>query len=698
MQDKVFRIGCDIGGTFTDFVAVNRETGETSVEKVLTTPARPADAILTGFDKIAETQKDFMSRSELIVHGTTLVINALIERKGNKTALITTRGFKDVLETRNELRYDVYDLQIELPKPLVPRALRFEVTQRTTKEGQNAIDLEEGELAGIVEEIRAQGVETVAVCFLHSYANNEHEKRVGAYLKKHAPEIEISLSCEVLPEINEYKRVSTTSVNAYVKPKVQQYLQEISQEAANRSFDGDFFIMQSSSGIASEANARQFPARIVESGPAAGVALAQWWGEKSGLKNVLAFDMGGTTAKLCAIDNGEALVTNEYETARVYHFKTGSGISINVPVVDLLEIGAGGGSIAHIDTLGLLKVGPESAGASPGPVCYGLGGSRPAVTDADLALGYLSAEYFLGSSMKLVIDDTMEAIRRDVATPLGVDVIEGAYGIHNLVNENMAAAARLHLAERSVDTTSISMIAYGGAGPVHAFGVARKLGCKFLLVPRYAGLVSALGMLVANVSMDTSRSLKVTLANTSGEELENELQALQHAAQSSLPNVGEGGVLRFHRRARMKYVGQGHSLEIVMPDVLSTPSALEDVWQRYQDEYKRLYGRNDADVEVEIETLKVIAEIVPEHDFTLPLLPVDGTPVEAAVKGTRMIYVPGRKEMVECKIYDRYKLRVGHEFTGPAIIEERETSTVVNDEADILVDEMGALVITVGKE
>ena len=693
MQKEVFRVGCDIGGTFTDFVAINSETGIITLEKVLTTPSNPAGGILTGFDNIAEAEADFLSRSELIVHGTTLVVNALIERKGNRTALITTRGFRDVLEMRNELRYDVYDLQIEMPAPLVPRELRFEVTQRTTTDGRNIVELKEDELVDVLKEIRSHDIETVAVCFLHSYANDAHERCVGEFLKRHAPELDVSLSCDVLPEIKEYNRVSTTTVNAYVKPRVQKYLKEISDGISKRSFHGDFFIMQSSSGIGSEANAREFPVRIAESGPAAGVALAQWWGQKAGLSDILAFDMGGTTAKLCAIKDGEALITNEYETARVYHFKTGSGISINVPTVDLLEIGAGGGSIAYIDSLGLLKVGPESAGASPGPVCYGLGGTRPTVTDADLALGYLSAEYFLGSSMKLRLSETLDVIHRDVAEPLGIEVIEAAYGIHNLVNENMAAAARLHLAERSVDATSL--IAYGGAGPVHAFGVAKKLGCRFLLVPRYAGVVSALGMLVANVSADSSRSLKVPLPKISGKELEREFEALMASAKRKLPTVGLGAMLRFHRRARMKYVGQGHSMEIELPDMLSNAEVIEEIKQRYQRAYKRLYGRFDSDVEIEIETVKIIAEIVPERAFELPPMPDDGAALDAALKGTREIYVPDRKAMVACKIYDRYALRTGHALSGPAIIEERETSTVVTDTARISIDELGTLVIAV---
>lgn len=479
-----------------------------------------------------------------------------------------TAGFRDVLEMRNELRYDVYDLQIEYPKPLVPRDLRLEVTERVSAQGEVLARPDPAEIAGLVARLRAREVRSVAVCFLNAYANPENERAVGA-LRELAPDLSVSLSSDVLPQIKEYERTSTTTANAYVKPVVDAYLGRIRSGLGGLGFAGDFYVMQSGGGVLSDDVAREFPIRILESGPAGGVAAARWWGELIGERNLLSFDMGGTTAKLCTVARGEVLISDEYEAARVYKFKRGSGIAVNVPVFDLLEIGTGGGSIARIDALGLLKAGPRSAGASPGPGCYGLGGVEPTVTDADVALGYLNPEYFLGGSMRLHPDRALAAIAERVASQLeGIDVLEAAYGIHDLANEDMASAA-WYLAERGEDATTMTMVAYGGAGPIHAYGLARKLGMRRLIVPPAAGVMSsALGMLVEDLAIDRVRTHRVALAAADPAVLASIYEAMKTEAAALLK--GRPEELRVEHIVDVRYRGQGYNVRVAIGAAVRT--------------------------------------------------------------------------------------------------------------------------------
>ena len=687
---RAVRIGTDIGGTFTDFVAIDDATGALRIEKTLTTPRDPSEGIFNGLDLLAQEHDSPLSACSTVVHGTTLVINALIERKGSVTALITTQGFRDVLEMRNELRYDVYDLQIEYPRPLVARALRMEVAERTSAEGAVLERPAREAVRTIVAALRSEKVRSVAVCLLNSYANPENERAIGAMLAEDAPELSVSLSSEVLPQIKEYERTSTTVANAYVKPLVDAYLARIGAGLADRGFAGELYVMQSGGGVLAADVAREFPIRVLESGPAAGVAAARWWGERVGEANLLCFDMGGTTAKLCTIARGAALVAEEYEAARVYRFKRGSGFAISVPVFDLLEIGTGGGSIARIDHLGLLKVGPQSSGALPGPACYGLGGRDPTVTDADVALGYLDPDYFLGGSMRLQPERAVDAIGVSVAKQLGgIGAIEAAYGIHELANEDMASAGRLHLSERGEDIAAMSMVACGGAGPVHAYGLAQKLGVKKLIVPPGAGVMSALGMLVEELAIDRVRTNRISLAAASPPELDRHYAQMLIEAAHLLKVAPD--TLKAERIADLRYRGQGYNVRVSLgAAALDTASIRE----RFEAEYKLHYGRVYSDVEIELVNLRLNARQPAAKPFVPAKLAAAAGGIESARKGTRRACF-GSAGYLECPVFDRYKLGAGHGYAGAALVEERETTTVVGPGGEFSVNEYGMLMIDV---
>lgn len=689
----MFRIGSDIGGTFTDFVVVDDQTRELRLEKTLTTPHDPSEGIFTGLS-LLEQGGVTLAQSTKLVHGTTLVINALIEQKGVKTALLTTAGFRDVIEMRNELRYDVYDLQIAYPKPLVPRALRFEVSERTAPDGRVLQSPDAAQIAPIVAALRAADVKSVAICFLHAYANPANERAVARWLIEQAPELAVSLSSDVLPQIKEYERTSTTVANAYVKPVVAKYLQRITDGLSSRSFGGDFYVMQSGGGVVSTEVAQEFPVKILESGPAGGVAAARWWGELVGLRDLLCFDMGGTTAKLCTVARGEALVTDEYEAARVYRFKRGSGFAISVPVFDLLEIGTGGGSLARIDHLGLVKVGPHSAGAVPGPACYGRGGVEPTVTDADLVLGYLDPDYFLGGSMRLLREEAIKAVQGLADRLPAMEMLDAAYGIHEIANEDMASAARLHLAERGEDVGALTMIAYGGAGPVHAYGLAQKLGIKRLIVPPAAGVMSALGMLVEDLAIEKARTMKTPVSALDPAALVAILRELSEEACALLQAGARQADIDAH--VELRYRGQGYNIRVALPGMADIAS-LDRAWlvEQFETHYRQQYGRVYSDVEIELVNVRVVARLRPEHRFEPQRLKPNGRgDIAAARKGTRHAYF-GSAGAHDCPVFDRYRLHAGHSHRGAAFIEERETTTLVGPKGSFSVNEYGMLVVEV---
>jgi len=490
---RFYRLGCDIGGTFTDFVLLNDRTGEIRINKCLTTPGDPSDAVEQGIEELEQVTPGFVEKLDEVIHGTTLVINSIIERKGAKTGLITTRGFRDVLELGREIRYAPYDVFAEFPRPLISRRFRLEVDERIRSDGTilKPLDPEEAQL--VVNRLIEMEVESIAVCLLNSFENPDHELVIKEIINAQAPDIPVSISYEVLPQIREYERTSTTVTNAYVKPLTGRYLSKLSKRLETIGSKGKLFIMLSSGGITSVETAAEFPVRIIESGPTAAVISGQYYGKLFAIPEMFCFDMGGTTAKSCLIQRGVAGVVPTFEVGRVQRFMKGSGLTIQVPVVDLMEIGAGGGSIAKVSKMGTLQVGPESSGADPGPICYARGGTEPGVTDADLLLGYLDESYFLGGEMKLDKESARRGIEEKIAKPLGVSFVQAVWGIHDLINETMAAAAKTHIAEKGGNPRVATVAAFGGAGPVHAYGLAKKLGSPRLIVPPNAGVGSALG-------------------------------------------------------------------------------------------------------------------------------------------------------------------------------------------------------------
>ena len=688
------RIGTDIGGTFTDFVVIDPATGEMWLEKTLTTPTDPAQGIMNGLADLRTKAGLEVDRYETLVHGTTLIINALIERKGKKTALITTSGFRDVLEMRNSLRYDVYDLQLEYPEPLVPRPLRLAIEERTLSDGTIVTKPSVDRVLRIVETLVAADVASVAICFLNSHANGANERSVESMLRELAPAIHVSVSSDVLPQIKEYERTSTTVANAYVKPTVKDYLDRLMAGLQEKHFSGGLFIMQSGGGVVAKDSAKQYPIRMLESGPAGGVAAARWWGDLIGERNLLCFDMGGTTAKLCTVIDGQATVTDEYEAARLHHFKKGSGLAINVPVLDLLEIGTGGGSIAHIDKLGLLTVGPESAGAMPGPACYAKGGLRPTVTDSDVVLGYLDPNNFLGGSMKLAPELAQTVIEANIGRLLDMTVFDAAYRIHNLANEDMSAAARLHLAERGEDAAGLTMVAYGGAGPVHAYGLARKLGIRRLVVPPAAGVMSALGMLVEDLATDQVRSFRQALVEAAPAAMQEQFDRM--GAETAVLLQANAGDVRYARSVDLRYRGQGYDVHVPIREVPADAAELEKTLRAgFEAVYRSRYGRIYEDVPVDIVNLRIT---VSRHNAGAAFKPktlASSQAPAAQPKGHRTAFFGPRWGTLCCDVFDRNAVVPGFTHQGPAFVEDRETTVVVGPEGSFEINSLGMLIIDV---
>ncbi len=688
MTNGTYRLGCDIGGTFTDFVLVNNETGEFQINKCLTTPGDPSDAVEQGIRELLEQAPGFMPKIDEIIHGTTLVINAIIERKGAKTGLITTKGFRDVLELGREMRYDAYDIFAEYPLPLVPRSLRYEVSERITSDGRVIRDLEAKDVQKALSELLESGIESLAVCLINSFENPVHEIKIKEMVDQLAPELSLSTSYEVLPQIREYERTCTTATNAYVKPITARYLAKLSSRLETLGFKGKLFIMLSSGGITSVETARQFPVRIIESGPTAAVIASQHYGRMFQIKDIFCFDMGGTTAKSCLIQKGHAGLVSTFEVGRVQRFKKGSGLPIQVPVVDLMEIGAGGGSIAKMSKMGLLQVGPESAGADPGPACYGRGGENPTVTDADLLLGYLDPNYFLGGTMPLDMAASEKAMEEKVANPLGTTLVEAAFGIHDLINETMAAAAKTHIAEKGGNPNIVTISAFGGAGPVHAYGLAKKIGAPRILVPPLAGVGSALGFFTAPVAFDLTRSHRVTLDDADLKEIESLFRELEKESAAILQQAGKDEGIIFERTLMMRFVGQGAETD------LSIDRKPFDQWEKdqirglFDDAYKKLYGRTYPETPVELVTFKVRASL-PSREFHIPPIQQTETKLADCIKGERSAFSLVRKEYLPFTVYDRYKLFPGAAMQGPAIIEERESTIIVGEDASARVDEYG---------
>jgi N-methylhydantoinase A len=663
-------LGIDIGGTFTDLVAFDPATGQAFIWKESTTPDDPARGAVHGARRLLETHNIAPRSIGRVVHATTLFTNALIERKGARTGLITTAGFRDLLEIGRERKYELYDLFIEMPRPLVPRPWRREVAERLAADGRVEIPLDVDALLREAEALVAEGVESLALVFLHGYANPVHERLAAAALAKRFPDLSLSLSSDIAPEIREYPRASTTVANAYVRPLAERYLDRLAAELRGIGIAGGFFLMLSSGGLTHVAEAKRAPVQLLESGPAAGALAGAWFGRNAGLPRVLAFDMGGTTAKLALVDDGEPLLAFGFEAARAKRFLRGSGLPIQIPTIELIEIGAGGGSIARRSELATLNVGPDSSGADPGPVCYGRGGTAPTVTDADLLLGYLNAEFFLGGAMRIDAAAAHRAIQQ-LADQIGMDTMRTAYGIHDVVNENMAGAARVAIAERGRIPHEYALMATGGAAPVHAWQVARKLGIRRLVCPPGAGVGSTIGMLMAPARVDRVASLNTPLAATDWPDVERVFARLQDEAAAVIAETG-GDVASavLGRLADMRYIGQGSELTIPLPDILSA----DTVRAAFETAYVALFGRTPPGAAIQFVALRLaLSAPMPGSGGRLAQT-LAGEPPR---KGTRPVWFPEAGGFVATSVYNRYALHAGVVIDGPAVFEENESTLIV---------------------
>ena len=689
------RIGFDIGGTFTDLVLLDPRTEALSVHKALTTPLDPAAGAIAGLDALMRQANARWEEVGVVVHGTTIVTNAIIERKGASTALLTTRGFRDVIESGTEQRYDIHDIFLKFPAPLVPRVLRFEISERLAQDGTVVTPIDPDEVRRALAAAVRAGARAVAVSFLHAYRNDAHEQIVAGIAAREFPCLAVSLSGEVCGEIREYERTTTTTANAYVQPLVRPYLQDVERALAARGFTGRFALMQSSGGLASPEMARRFPVRLLESGPAGGAIAAGWFGAAAGHDDVIAFDMGGTTAKVCLIQDGQAEVAPMMEAAREHRFKRGSGLPIRAPVVDMIEIGAGGGSIAHLDELGLLKVGPESSGASPGPACYGLGGTAPTVTDANLLLGYLAAGSFLGGRLRLDPAAARAALEQ-LGEQLGCTSIAAAAGVFAVVCEAMAGAARVHIVEKGRDPRGYAMIAFGGAGPAHAVRVARALGVGLVIVPPASGAASALGFLGGRVSHEAARSVPSLLARIDWPATDAILGELESNGRLLMDGAGVvQPAVEVRREVDMRLAGQVHNLRIVAPDGALGAATTTLLAERFAEKYGQLYGRPPSGGEIEVISWRVTC-LGPPPGLALASIARPAVPEpRPSLKGHRPIWFSESSGFVETPVYDRYALRPGDHFAGPVVIEEDEATTVVPPGDSVAVDPRGSLVITV---
>jgi N-methylhydantoinase A/oxoprolinase/acetone carboxylase beta subunit len=687
---SIYRLGFDIGGTFTDFVLRDTQTGALHVHKRLTTPHDPSVAVMEGVRMLLQQAGVSAAEIDMAVHGTTLVGNTLIERSGAKIALLATHGFRDLLEIRNEQRYDIYDLFLQYPEPLVPRSLRLGVHERTDRDGRVLVEPRADELCAIAERLRAANIEALAIAFLHSFRNPHNEQLVARFMAQALPAVHISLSSEVAPEIREYERTSTTVANAYVQPKVRAYIDKLESQLQNEGYRGRLYLMLSSGGNTSARTAAEFPIRLVESGPAAGAMAAAYFGNLIERPNLISFDMGGTTAKICVVDEGKPSLSRGLEVARTQRFRAGSGLPLQFPSVDMIEIGAGGGSIAHLDRLGLLKVGPMSAGADPGPACYGLGGDEPTVTDANLLLGFLNPDYFLGGAMKLDVAAAERALTR-IAQPLGLSPVEAAWGIQQLVNEQMAAAAKIHVIEKARDPRRYALLAYGGGGPLHGAGVARILAVPEVICPLAAGVASAVGLLIAPLSFELAQSYPVRWGTADIADVERILSDLQRKGETLLAEAGSLGEVSIERSADGRFVGQLHDLTVPLPSRSLRAEDIEAIAEMFRQRYVQRYGHLPQQVPLEFLSWRVtVSGLRPSLPPTPSLPRFTG---EGASAGVRRAYFGPEFGFMEVAVYDRYALAAGASISAPAIVEERESTAILYPGMTARVDAHGNLVI-----
>ena len=667
------RLAIDIGGTFTD-LALLADDGRYSA-KVLTTSQGPEEGVLAGIDLLLRQAELTAEDIGLVIHGTTLATNAIIERKGAKTALIVTEGFRDSIEMAFENRFEQYDIFMDKPAPLVPRDLRLGVRERLDGRGTVLVPLDEEAVRALAPGLERAGIEAVAIGFMHAYLDGRHERRTREILSDLLPTVAFSLSSEVSPEIREYERWSTTVANAYVQPVMGRYLGRLDTALRARKFACPLFMMTSGGGLMTLDTARRLPIRLVESGPAGGAILAAGLARQCGLDKVLSFDMGGTTAKICLIDDGEPQHSRTFEVARQYRFLKGSGLPLRIPVIEMVEIGAGGGSIAYVDDLQRINVGPESAGAEPGPACYGRGGARPAVTDADVVLGRLDPAYFAGGTIPLEPDRAAAAIDRAIGAPLGLARLEAALGISEIVEENMANAARVHAVERGKDLQARTLIAFGGAAPLHAARLAEKLGIRRVLIPSGAGVGSAFGFLQAPVAYEVARSRYVRLDDTFDTSLVNALFAEMRAEAEAVVAAGAPDARLIETRtADMRYRGQGHEITVVLPPGEFDAASRTTLAAAFGEAYASTYGRIIPGLDTEIMNWTLRLAAVRE-----PLPPCPPQPADRSVRpnGHRALFSPTDLILQQVATYRRDGLGPGSVVHGPAVIAEDETTTIV---------------------
>jgi N-methylhydantoinase A len=688
LEGAEVRLAVDIGGTFTDIVLDVGEVRRT--RKLLTTPQRPEQAVLDGMRLILADARAHISDIDVFIHGTTLATNAIIERRGARTALIATDGFRDVLDIGTESRYDQYDLSIDKPKPLAPRSLRFTVPERIDAHGAVRLPLDETAVRALVPRLRALKVESVAIAFLHSYANPEHERRAAAILAEEMPGVSVTMSSAVCPEIREYERTSTAVANAYVQPLIDGYLARMADALQIEQFRGAIYLVTSGGGVTSIETARRFPVRLVESGPAGGAIFAAQIAARLGESKVLSFDMGGTTAKICLIEKYQPETSRVFEVDRAARFLKGSGLPVRIPVIEMVEIGAGGGSIAHVDAMKRVTVGPESASSEPGPACYGRGGRHPAVTDADVALGMIDPDAFAAGTIKLDPELSRQALLRDVGEPLGLSAETAAYAVHEVVCENMASVARVHAVERGEIVGQHTLIAFGGAAPLHAARVAEKIGVSRVIVPSNAGVGSAVGFLAAPIAYELVRSRHVRLDDFDTVAVSALLQEMADETRALVEPGAAGAPVRERRAAFMRYVGQGHEISIELPNRPLTSADLTSLRQTFEAGYAAMFERAIPGAAIEVLSWSVLATT----DARKPsaVAPVARKPAGQA-SGSRKFFDGRAGEVIEIPLYRRADMAPGATIAGPAVIAEDETSTFVSTSFDAHIDGAGSIVM-----
>ena len=684
-------VGLDIGGTFTDVMMVDTASRQSVRYKSLTTPADPSIGALAALQGALREGEAAPGDVAVLLHATTLVSNALIERKGAHTALVSTRGFKDVLEIAREKKFDIYDLLLDKPAPLVEPDCRFEAGERMGADGSVVEPLTEEATDAVVAALKACGAQAIAVCLLHSYMNPAHERALRERIRAALPGATVCISSDILPEMREFERASTAVANAYVQPLTSGYMERFASGLREAGLSCPLFIMLSEGAIAAPEVVKKMPIRMCESGPAAGAVTSAAVAQQIDEPRILSFDMGGTTAKTCVVHDGKPSVTTEFEVARIYRFKKGSGLPLRMPVVDLIEIGAGGGSLVAVDGLGLLKVGPESAAADPGPACYGRGGERPTVTDADLALGYLGADSFLGGRMRLDAGAAKKALADHVAKPLHLSTEEAALGVYEVVNENMANASRVQAVERGHDPSGHVLVAFGGAGPVHAWGVAQKLGVRKILVPPSPGVGSALGLLLAPRALQLARTYIGTLDNLDWTRVQKAYDEMGQEAVAALLQAGVGkNAVRFTRRADMRYLGQRKELTVELTGERFDPTRLRESFERL---YENVYHRRHEGHPVEALCWRL--EATGPQTMHLPSLSKKFKATKAKPRSSRPMLFAGWTKHRLCPVYNRYDLPPRATLKGPAVVEEDESSAVVGPGGTLSVDGFGNLVIAV---